>query len=65
MWHHASYSLEIDCRGGTPPDIGQTFTLKVVREEQFEVVKVAAYRSPQPRPDGTIVTHHIRYRRKQ
>lgn len=64
MWHHPSFTLEIDCRGGEPPDIGQTFTLSVVRQEQFEVIKVAAYLTPQRRADGTTATHLIRYRRK-
>jgi hypothetical protein len=64
MWHHPSFTLEIDCREGTPPKAGDAFTLKVVREEQFEVLHVAAYRTPIRRADGTMATHHIRYRRK-
>lgn len=64
MWHRPSFSLEIDCRNGPPPREGDTFTLSVLRHEQFEVVNVAAYKTPQRQPDGTTVTHHIRYRRK-
>jgi hypothetical protein len=64
MWHHPSFTIEIDCREGTPPQVGQTFTLSVVHQEQFEVLHVAAYPTPQRRPDGTMATHHIRYRRK-
>ncbi len=63
MWHSPTFTLEIDCRADHPPQPGQTFTLKVVREERFEIVHVATYLKPQPRPDGTYVTHHIRYRR--
>jgi hypothetical protein len=64
MWHHPSFTLEIDCRGGTPPHLGQLFTLSAVRQEEFEVVYIAAYPKPQRCADGTMVTHHIRYRRK-
>lgn len=63
MWHRPSFTLEIDCRASEPPQPGQTFTLSVVREDRFEVIHVAAYKKPQHRPDGTTVTHHIRYRR--
>jgi hypothetical protein len=65
MWHQPSFTIEIDCREGDPPKPGQTFTLSVVRQEQFEVVHVAAYLTPQRRDDGSMVTHHIRYRRKR
>jgi hypothetical protein len=64
MWHHPSFTLEIDCRRGTPPAPGDTFSLRLVTEEQFEVLHVAPYRTPQRREDGTMATHHIRYRRK-
>jgi hypothetical protein len=63
MWHHPSFTLEIECRSSQPPSPGQTFTLNVVRTERFEVIHVAAYNKPQRRPDGTTATHHIRYRR--
>lgn len=64
MYHDPSYTLELDCRHSRPPEEGDTFTLRTVREERFEVINVAAYSKPQRRPDGTTVTHHIRYRRK-
>lgn len=64
MWHHPSFTLEIDCRQGTPPKEGDTFTLNVVRAEQFEIIFVAPYKTPIHRADGTTATHHIRYRRK-
>jgi hypothetical protein len=64
MWHRPSFTIEIDCRAGPPPKPGDIFTLSVVRQEQFEVLRVAAYPTPQRREDGAMVTHHIRYRRK-
>jgi hypothetical protein len=63
MWHSPTFTLEIDCRASQPPQLWQTFTLSVVRDERFEVIHVAAYPKPQRRPDGTTATHHIRYRR--
>jgi hypothetical protein len=64
MWHRPSFTLEIDCRYGTPPQEGDLFTLSVIREEKFMVTYVAPYTPPINRPDGTVATHHIRYIRK-
>jgi hypothetical protein len=64
MFHNSSYTIEIDCAYGHVPKAGDTFTLKVVRDEQFEVTHVVPYPEPQAREYGLQVTHHIRYRRK-
>ena len=65
MRHHPGYTLQLDCRHGPPPRLGDVFTLPVTRHQQFEVISVTPYATPQRRPDGTFATHLIRYRRKK